>query len=183
MPAPAQAAFPAGFRRAVLGASVYLVAIAAIAWAVYLARDEEGENAATGIAIAVVAINVLALVALSLEIHDFFQQQIDTLYRGNGGSRVPNYYGRAYYEQFAHANKLRDFAYKSNHAKVFRDRPKWFEKMDKPSHCLWWIPAGHIPIIAQGRERLEHYQKHGATPYSFRFSQHFPQPADEGVCA
>ena len=78
---------------------------------------------------------------------------------------------------------LRDFAYKSNHAKVFRDRPKWFEKMDKPSYCLWWIPVGHIPTIAQGRERLEHYQKHGATAYSFRFSQHFPQPADEGVCA
>src|SRR5712664_549109 len=28
---------------------------------------------------------------------------------------------------------LRDFAYKSNHMKVFRDRPKWFEKMEKPS--------------------------------------------------
>jgi len=78
---------------------------------------------------------------------------------------------------------LRDFAYKSNHAKVFRDRPKWFEKMDKPSYCLWWIPVGHIPAVAEGRERLEHYQKHGATPYSFWFSQHFPQPADEGVCA
>src|ERR1700720_2609369 len=24
---------------------------------------------------------------------------------------------------------LRDFAYKSEHRKVFRDRPKWFEKM------------------------------------------------------
>ena len=78
---------------------------------------------------------------------------------------------------------LRDFAYKSNHVKVFRDRPKWFEKMDEPSYCLWWIPVGHIPAVAEGRERLEHYQKHGATPYSFWFSQHFPQPADEGVCA
>ncbi len=39
---------------------------------------------------------------------------------------------------------LRDFAYKSNHAKVFRDGPKWFEKMDKPSYCLWRIPVGHI---------------------------------------
>jgi len=91
--------------------ALYVVAIAAIAWAGYLARDEEGESAATGIAIAVVGINVLALVALSLEVHDFFQQQIDALYRGIGGSRLPNTYGRAYYEQFAHANKLRDFAY------------------------------------------------------------------------
>jgi hypothetical protein len=78
---------------------------------------------------------------------------------------------------------LRNFAYKSNHVKVFRDRPKWFEKMDKPSYCLWWVPSDHIPKLAEGCKRLEHYQKHGATPHSFWFSQHFPQPADEGVCA
>jgi hypothetical protein len=77
---------------------------------------------------------------------------------------------------------LRDFAYGSDHIKVLRDRAKWFEKMDKPYYCLWWVPAGHVPTVAEGRERLEHYQTHGATPYSFWFSQHFPQPADEGVC-
>ncbi len=78
---------------------------------------------------------------------------------------------------------LRNYAYKSDHARVLRERAKWFEKMDKPIYCLWWIPAGHIPTVAEGRERLEHYQQNGATPYSFWFSQHFPQPADEGVCA
>lgn len=78
---------------------------------------------------------------------------------------------------------LRNFGYKSDHARVFRDRAKWFEKMSKPNYCLWWIPAGHIPTVAEGRERLEHYQLNGATPYSFWFTQHFRQPADEGVCA
>jgi hypothetical protein len=78
---------------------------------------------------------------------------------------------------------LRDYVYRSNHIQVFRERAKWFEKMDKPNYCLWWVPAGHLPTVAEGRERLEHYQKHGATPYSFWFSQHFPQPAGEGVCA
>ena len=77
---------------------------------------------------------------------------------------------------------LRDFAYRSDHVKVLRDRAKWFEKMDKPNYCLWWVPAGHVPSVAEGRERLEHYQKHGATLYSFWFNQHFPEPADEGVC-
>ena len=78
---------------------------------------------------------------------------------------------------------LRTFAYKSEHACVLRDRAKWFEKMDKPVYCLWWVPVGHIPTVDEGRERLEHYQKHGASPYSFWFSEHFPQPADEGVWA
>lgn len=77
---------------------------------------------------------------------------------------------------------LRNFAYKSEHALVLRDRAKWFEKMDKPYYCLWWIPPGHIPTVVEGRERLEHFQKYGPTPYSFWFSQHFPQPADEDVC-
>jgi hypothetical protein len=77
---------------------------------------------------------------------------------------------------------LRDFAYRSDHVRVFRDRIKWFEKMDQPNYCLWWIPASHIPKVAEGRERLEHYQRHGATPYAFWFSQQFPAPADEGVC-
>ena len=78
---------------------------------------------------------------------------------------------------------LRDFAYRSDHINVFRDRAKWFEKMDKPNYCLWWVLEGHRPTVAEGRERLERYQTHGATPYSFWFSQRFPQPADEGVCA
>jgi uncharacterized protein DUF3291 len=77
---------------------------------------------------------------------------------------------------------LRDFAYRSDHIKVLRDRAKWFEKADKPNYCLWWIPTGHAPTVADGRERLEHYQKHGATAFSFWFSQPFPQPTDEGVC-
>jgi len=76
---------------------------------------------------------------------------------------------------------LRDFAYKSQHVKVLRERANWFEKMAKPNYCLWWIPVGHIPAVAEGRERLEHYQAHGATPYSFWFSQQFPQPEEETV--
>ncbi|MGA7416032.1 MAG: DUF3291 domain-containing protein [Bryobacteraceae bacterium] len=78
---------------------------------------------------------------------------------------------------------LRDFTYMSRHIEVFRDRAKWFEKPDKPHYCLWWIPAGHIPTVAEGRLRLESYQKRGATPYSFWFSQRFPAPAEEVVLA
>lgn len=74
---------------------------------------------------------------------------------------------------------LRDFVYASNHLDVFRDRAQWFEQMDKPHYCLWWIPAGHIPSVAEGRERLEHYQQHGPTPFSFWFSKLYPVPAEE----
>jgi len=73
---------------------------------------------------------------------------------------------------------LRDFTYSPEHMKIFRGRAQWFEKMALPSYCLWWVPAGHIPTVAEARERLEHYQQHGATPYSFWFSQSFPAPVE-----
>jgi hypothetical protein len=76
---------------------------------------------------------------------------------------------------------LRDFTYASGHMQAFRDRGRWFEKLEKPSYCLWWTPAGHHPTVAEGRERLEHYQRRGATPYAFWFSQQFPAPAADAV--
>jgi hypothetical protein len=71
---------------------------------------------------------------------------------------------------------LREFTYATRHVEIFRKRAQWFEKMDKPHYCLWWVEAGHRPTIAEARERLEHYQLHGATPHSFWFSQRFPIP-------
>ena len=50
---------------------------------------------------------------------------------------------------------LRNFTYTTKHIEVFRDRARWFEKMDKPNYCLWWVPEGHVPTVAEGRERLE----------------------------
>jgi hypothetical protein len=77
---------------------------------------------------------------------------------------------------------LQDFAYRSKHTGVMKDRAQWFEKHQKPHYCLWWIPEGHVPTVAEGRERLTHYQEHGPTPYSFWFQHPFPVPAENQVC-
>lgn len=76
---------------------------------------------------------------------------------------------------------LKDFTYRGDHRGVFRDRAKWFEKMTAPQYCLWWVSAGHIPTVAEGRERLEHYHQYGSTPYAFWFQKWFPAPAEELV--
>ena len=76
---------------------------------------------------------------------------------------------------------LKDYVYRSQHIGPLRDRAKWFEKMDRPHYCLWWIPAGHMPTVSEGRERLEHYQKHGATGYAFWFQKVFPVEVAAGV--
>jgi|SRR5580704_2441063 hypothetical protein len=36
---------------------------------------------------------------------------------------------------------LRDYVYTSKHVEVLRERANWFEKMEKPHYCLWWVPA------------------------------------------
>ena len=78
---------------------------------------------------------------------------------------------------------LQALVYRSQHVGPLRDRKKWFEKMSLPHYCLWWIPAGHIPTVAEARERLEYYQANGATPYAFWFHECFPAPAAEPAIA
>jgi len=77
---------------------------------------------------------------------------------------------------------LQAYVYQSAHTAVMRDRARWFEKMTVAYYCLWWIPAGHIPTVAEGRERLEHFQKYGPTEYSFWFKEPFPAPARQEAC-
>ena len=76
---------------------------------------------------------------------------------------------------------LKDYVYRSQHLGVLQDRKKWFQKLDLPHYCLWWVPVGHIPTVAEGRERLEHYQAHGASPHAFWFNEYYPAPVEEGV--
>lgn len=74
---------------------------------------------------------------------------------------------------------LKAFTYDSRHLQVFRNRSQWFHKMELPHYCLWWVPAGHRPDIAEARNRLENYQRYGPTPEAFWFSQWYPAPAHE----
>ena len=73
---------------------------------------------------------------------------------------------------------LREFAYKSTHAGVMRDRKRWFEKFDGPYMAMWWIPAGHIPTTAEGKERLDYLREHGDSAYAFSFKNLFPEPVE-----
>jgi hypothetical protein len=73
---------------------------------------------------------------------------------------------------------LREFAYKSSHVGVMRDRQRWFEKFDGPYMALWWIPVGQIPTPQEGKERLEYLRLHGDTPHAFSFKNIYPKPTE-----
>jgi hypothetical protein len=73
---------------------------------------------------------------------------------------------------------LREYAYRSAHAGVMRDRKRWFEKFDGSYYALWWVPVGHIPTVEEGKERLDHLREYGDTAYAFSFKNVFPVPEE-----
>jgi uncharacterized protein DUF3291 len=71
---------------------------------------------------------------------------------------------------------LRDFVYKNAHHGVLRDRKRWFEKFEGPYYALWWIPAGQLPSIEEGKERLDYLRQQGDSAFAFSFKNLFPEP-------
>jgi heme-degrading monooxygenase HmoA len=80
---------------------------------------------------------------------------------------------------------LHAFTYRSNHAKVFAARRKWFDEWKDrvrtvqelgegtPGVVLWWVPAGHIPHADEAKERLRLLGRKGPGPEAFTFKQAF----------
>jgi len=71
---------------------------------------------------------------------------------------------------------LQQFVYQSAHVAPLRDRKQWFEPIEGPILVLWWIPAGHIPTVAEAQERLRHLEEHGPSLDAFTFRTPFPSP-------
>jgi len=70
---------------------------------------------------------------------------------------------------------LREFTYKTSHTEPLRRRGEWFERGSN-ALAMWWIPAGHIPSVADGRDRIEFQKKHGDTQIAFSFRRRFDAP-------
>jgi hypothetical protein len=73
---------------------------------------------------------------------------------------------------------LREYAYRSQHTGVMKYRTKWFQKFEGPYMALWWVPAGHIPTVEEGKERLDHLRKNGVSSYAFSFKNVFSAPEE-----
>lgn len=73
---------------------------------------------------------------------------------------------------------LRAFTYSGAHLEVYKQRRDWFSLMRDASMAMWWVPAGHVPDVAEARVHLAHLREHGPTPFAFPFGAPFPPPAD-----
>ena len=76
---------------------------------------------------------------------------------------------------------LADYVYRSDHTPFLRRRREWFDKTDLPVVTMWWVPAGHIPTVAEALTRMEHLQANGPGPFAFSFRQPYAPPDDDGT--
>ncbi len=76
---------------------------------------------------------------------------------------------------------LRAFAYSGAHLEVYKQRREWFSLMKEASMVMWWVPAGHVPTVAEARDRLAHLRAHGPTAVAFPFGAPFPPPPGQPV--
>ncbi len=64
---------------------------------------------------------------------------------------------------------LKEYAYRTAHAELLRDRRNWFEQFDGATLALWWVPAGHHPSVDEAKVRLTHLQENGPSRFAFTF--------------
>ena len=76
---------------------------------------------------------------------------------------------------------LKEYVYKTAHGEVMRQRRQWFEKFGGMYMALWWVEAGHIPSVAEAKQRLEYLRENGETAHAFTFKRTFlPAAGEEG---
>lgn len=65
---------------------------------------------------------------------------------------------------------LKQYVYRSAHTDVMRQRKTWFERFGDVHIALWWIEPGHVPTIAEAKERLRYLQVNGESEFAFSFA-------------
>jgi len=74
------------------------------------------------------------------------------------------------------ADALRNYVYQSAHTQIMKRRREWFTRMREAHMVLWWVPAGHVPTIAEAVARLKLLRERGATADAFTFGEAFAAP-------
>ena len=71
---------------------------------------------------------------------------------------------------------LMDFTLRTEHVAFLRRRREWFLPMTESHLVLWWVPAGHVPDLAEAERRLTHLRTHGPTARAFTPRVRFDPP-------
>lgn len=70
---------------------------------------------------------------------------------------------------------LRAYVYSSAHRDFVARRREWFVE-GTSRYALWRVAPGTIPEVNEGKARLDFFDLHGPSPYTFRFGAATPEP-------
>jgi heme-degrading monooxygenase HmoA len=65
------------------------------------------------------------------------------------------------------AEHLEHFVWNTIHKRIYENRAQWFGNFGKPHFVMWHVPVGHIPTLAEARERLDHLTANGPSDHAF----------------
>jgi hypothetical protein len=67
------------------------------------------------------------------------------------------------------------FVHAEVHLEAMRSARVWFDPHRWPPYVLWWVAPDHVPVWAEGVERLEHLHDNGISSHAFDFKHPFDQ--------
>ena len=65
------------------------------------------------------------------------------------------------------ADSLKGFVFGDLHASFIKRRKEWFHGMTTAHFCLWELPEGELPTLADAKRRLDHLQAQGPCEVAF----------------
>ena len=65
------------------------------------------------------------------------------------------------------ADSLKGFVFGDLHASFIKRRKEWFHGMTTAYFCLWELPEGELPTLADAKRRLDHLQAKGPSEVAF----------------
>ena len=76
---------------------------------------------------------------------------------------------------------LENFVLRTVHGAFLKRRADWFEPQDHKTYVIWPVPAGHVPSIAEGLDRLARLEAGGSNEgaYDFNHLRHSLLEGDE----
>ena len=69
------------------------------------------------------------------------------------------------------AKSLENYVFKTVHAQFYKRKAEWFNLMEKPHMVFWHVAEGHQPTLSEAMDRLENFEKNGATEAAFGWAE------------
>ncbi len=62
---------------------------------------------------------------------------------------------------------LEHFVWNTVHKRFYDRKAEWYDMGANLRFCMWWVPVGHRPAMAEAMARFRHLEQHGPGDHAF----------------